>query len=366
MLTMWLEYQQELVKAQQAAFPGFGANATSAMQQSMDAARDNWAAWEKQAADWTKTVEHWLPSDMKADSSDTLIAESLKRLLDPRYFASAALDEVSASVQKLAEGPEFADIGLFEKHVLQSTSEWLAMREADANYRQITGAAWARAFQTYNAEFAGDWSQLAGDPRKALDRWLEIANDELIRTQRRKDFLEASRKLFRASLEYRLKQRELTEIWCENHSIPTRTEVDDLHRTVTELRRELRALKRQLSTQTVAGTSSAEPVAGTEMDTAGMNTAEMNTAGPDAAKAAMAGQSATAPTKATTKAVAKKAPAKTVANKKVAAGKSTAKVAAKKKATSKVNTKKAVTKKAAGKKTPAAPKPAAASRTKKS
>ena len=73
-----------------------------------------------------------------------------------------------------------------------------------------------------------------------LDRWLVIANDELIRTQRTDEFLKAQRELLSAGVTYRLKERELVEVWCETHSIPTRTEVDDLHRTVHELRGQVR------------------------------------------------------------------------------------------------------------------------------
>jgi len=247
LLKMWLDYQTGLMKAQQSAYPGVENFATPEMKQAMDSARESWSAWETQAADWLKVANNWLPDDMQGDgnSGNAFIAESLKRLLDPKHFSSAALDDASGSVRRMADGPGFADFGSFEKQLLQSSAEWLAMREADAHYRQITGSAWARAFQTFSNEISSDWSQLANEPRKALDRWLELANDELMRTQRQDDFLRASRKLFRATIEFRIKQRELAEIWCESQSIPTRTEVDDLHRTVTELRREIRALKRE-------------------------------------------------------------------------------------------------------------------------
>jgi poly[(R)-3-hydroxyalkanoate] polymerase subunit PhaE len=49
----------------------------------------------------------------------------------------------------------------------------------------------------------------------------------------------------RSSTEYRLAEREIAEAFCEVHHIPTRTEVDELQRTVAELRRELRALKKK-------------------------------------------------------------------------------------------------------------------------
>ena len=252
LMNIWLDYQSVFNKQQEQLFPKLDPSTKMTMDETMKAARDNWSAWEKQAADWLKAADNWLPADMQKDGGNTLIAESLKRMLDPKYFSFAALDEAIGSVQRMAEGPELADIGVFEKHMLESTSQWLAMREADARYMEITGSAWSRAFQKYSSEISSDWSTLANAPRKALDRWLEIANDELIRTQRQDDFLDASRKLFRSTIEFRIKHRELSEIWCESQSIPTRTEVDDLHRSVTQMRREIRALKRQLAEKNIA------------------------------------------------------------------------------------------------------------------
>jgi polyhydroxyalkanoate synthesis regulator phasin len=48
----------------------------------------------------------------------------------------------------------------------------------------------------------------------------------------------------RSSTEYRLAEREIAEAFCEMHHIPTRTEMDEMQRVVTELRREIRALKK--------------------------------------------------------------------------------------------------------------------------
>ena len=49
----------------------------------------------------------------------------------------------------------------------------------------------------------------------------------------------------RSSTEYRLAEREIAEAFCEMHHIPTRTEMDEVQRAVTELRREVRLLARQ-------------------------------------------------------------------------------------------------------------------------
>lgn len=347
LLNMWLEYQNGIMKGQKAFYPGTQAAAAPAMKQAIDSAFENWSVWEKQAADWLKTADNWLPAELKSDGSNSVVAESLRRLLNPKYFSMAALDEVSGSVQRMAEGPEFADIGLFEKHMLQSTAEWLAMQEADAQYRQITGSAWARAFQKFSAEISSDWTSLSSDPRKTLDRWLEIANDELIQTQRREDFLAASRKLFRATIEYRLKQREAVEVWCESQSMPTRTEVDDLHRTVTGLRRELRTIKRQLAQN---NTNTANPIASSSKKKAAIKPPRSTKK-----KTKKVAKKKTV-TKATGKKVAKKKVTKNkVAKKKVAGKKASSKTAAtkttRKKIAVKSTTQRAKAKATASKKT---------------
>ena len=69
--------------------------------------------------------------------------------------------------------------------------------------------------------------------------WIDVANETLVETHRTPEFLEAQRRLTRSSTECRLQEREIAEGWCEMHHIPTRTEIDELARTVHELRREL-------------------------------------------------------------------------------------------------------------------------------
>ena len=81
---------------------------------------------------------------------------------------------------------------------------------------------------------------------KGSSCWFSIANQTLLETHRSSEFLEAQRKLLRAAMDYRLQLRAVAEEFCETFQIPGRTEVDELARTVHELRREVRALKRRL------------------------------------------------------------------------------------------------------------------------
>jgi hypothetical protein len=210
-------------------------------------AEENWQLAQRQAADWTKASSRWLAPGTGDRPAEGIAEETLRRMLDPSRFLYAGTDEINQAIQRLVEGPEFADIGTIERQMLKATREWMGLREASAAYRAVTTAAWSRAFQSFSKETAKDPALMARGFRPVLDRWLALANEELIRTQRTDEFLKAQRELLAAGVAYRLKERELVEVWCETHSIPTRTEVDDLHRTVHELRGQVRALSAQLA-----------------------------------------------------------------------------------------------------------------------
>ena len=59
--------------------------------------------------------------------------------------------------------------------------------------------------------------------------------------------MDAQKRMLRASVEIKARQRDLAETWSEAYQIPTRSEIDDLTKIVHELRRELRQVKRELS-----------------------------------------------------------------------------------------------------------------------
>ena len=70
-------------------------------------------------------------------------------------------------------------------------------------------------------------------------------------------FLQAQKALIKANAEYRLQEQDVAEVICETMHIPTRQEVDDLHKTVTDLRRELRSLKKLVATSNTQQTKTA-------------------------------------------------------------------------------------------------------------
>ena len=176
---------------------------------------------------------------------DPLAAELMGRLFDPRAWFSS-LGGMDEALQRMAEGPRLADLWDTERKLLNVFNAWTALRRRSTEHNTVMLEAWTRAAgafaKTLNEK--AERKETLGSWREVLALWVETANTALLETQRSEKYLESQREILKASTDLRLAQQELAAFYSEMLGYPTRTELDDVHRTVTELRRELRALQR--------------------------------------------------------------------------------------------------------------------------
>jgi polyhydroxyalkanoate synthase subunit PhaE len=209
----------------------------------------------KGASDSFQTaMEAWkeLPSklgfaaDRRADAaSDTVTAELLKKILDPREWMSVT-GFMDATVQRLTEGPKFADFGHVEQMYAALAKAWGQLCMVNAEHQSNVLKAWTKAI----GEFVSTLNKTAAKGTPLTSRseivaiWVEIGNRHLIEAQSSEPYLKTQRELLRASLDFRLAQQAITNFYAELFGVPTRPEIDDLARMVADLRREVRTYRR--------------------------------------------------------------------------------------------------------------------------
>jgi len=210
--------------------------------QGFEAARQDFAKLWSSASELSSA----LTRNLKADQANPQVAAMLAKIVDPRGWLGAT-NEVDQTLQRMAEGPQLADLWNTERKFIAVFNAWTAMRRHSLEHNKVVLEAWmkaAGAFAKLLNERA-DKGEALESWRAVLALWVETANEVLLETQRSEAFLSTQRDLVKASSELRLAQQDLAEFYSEMFGYPTRTELDDVHRTVTELRRELRAFKRE-------------------------------------------------------------------------------------------------------------------------
>jgi hypothetical protein len=172
--------------------------------------------------------------------------EALGRLLDPMSLALVGGSQVGETIRKLTEGPRFADLGAIERRMAKVLELWLRVQQAARAYEAVVAGAWAEA----NRRFAAEYNRLAAageapsQPKAALKLWLDVANRTLLETHRSERFLKAQGELLRHGMDFLLGERELIEGLVEPAGLPTRSEIDEVHRSVQELKRRVRTLEK--------------------------------------------------------------------------------------------------------------------------
>lgn len=188
-----------------------------------------------------------------SNGSESAMGSVLGKMLDPRAWTSGS-GELDELLQRLAEGPRFADMWNVERKYVRVFQAWLTLRRRSLEHTTVVLEAWLKAANAF-ADRLGSITVDNRQPalKEALDLWVETANQALLETQHSDRFLQTQAELLKASTDLRFAQRELTEYYSHIFGFPTRTELDDVHRTVTELKRELRATRRR---QALPATSS--------------------------------------------------------------------------------------------------------------
>jgi len=199
---------------------------------------------------WAALAQLSLPQQAGPEGFDL---PGLKKLFDPAEWNKALASNVDLSLERLTEGPTYATLTDLDRKVVNAQKLWLQRAKDIEAYRVVVQAAWNRAQEQFMEAVNDAQAPPLKSGRAVLDLWLSTVNHALIEMHHRPEFLEAQRRMTRSAAEYRLQERELAEVFCEANHIPTRTEMDEMQRTVHELRREVRALKRRL------GEGSAEP-----------------------------------------------------------------------------------------------------------
>jgi len=248
MMNIWQENQEAFFKAQNQVAETFQKSIEETAKGFGKPDTDPMVAWNSFIKSW---APEWDPTSFMA--SGGMAADlwtkgngALFTMLEPGNWTNYAPEELRNILNSIAQGPRFADLASPQQDAASAWRESLDYSEAAADMSRIMQEAWTRAYEKYSEEYSLEDLQ-SGNVKGALDAWLAAANSELLETQKMPKFMDAQRRMIRATTEIKARQRDMAESWSEAYQIPTRTEVDDLTKIVHELRREVRKLQRELA-----------------------------------------------------------------------------------------------------------------------
>jgi hypothetical protein len=191
-------------------------------------------------ATWTQM---WAKAAETAGTQNDTFDVAVQAVDFRRWFGISA----EQSMEMMRSLPQFA-FPMLDRKLLALAGGWLLLMQRNNEHNLKIMQAWSDAY----GEFCSDLNAAAtkGEPvhadRKLFERLITVINRKMQEVQRSDDFLASQRNLLEAFLLSRAREREMIEIVANAFDLPTRTEMDDAHRSVHDLKREVRALRREL------------------------------------------------------------------------------------------------------------------------
>lgn len=235
-LSDWLAHQQSLMRAMTASVSDASA-----------------AAWP-------------LPS-LEPRLQETLVAMFQKFGIAMPEASQGMPSLADAMLGRLTRAPTFAHLWDLDRKLVGLMGAWTKLHAANEAYRMLVTRAWVgaqqgairRASQKTSPDPSGT-VKLDGDA--ALDDWLLEVNDALLGLMRTDEYVKAQQQLLNAGMEMREQLRKMGDEVAEWLQLPGREEVDDLARSVADMRRQLRRItKAQADAADANQAMSAKPLA---------------------------------------------------------------------------------------------------------
>ena len=194
---------------------------------------------QKLAQLWAELLPQSLDMSRMASGDDSI-------LFEPINFYWNIYEK---TVGSFLQSPTLGYTREFNHKLLGGFDSWINFYKASFDYQLVLLNVWAKAFDELMRELAASEgkSRTIQNWRQFLQVWSSLFDRVFAETFRSQDTVKIQGKFLNAALTYRLHQQQLMEVFLKMNDLPTRSEVDEVHRSIYEMRKEIKSLKKAVA-----------------------------------------------------------------------------------------------------------------------
>jgi class III poly(R)-hydroxyalkanoic acid synthase PhaE subunit len=209
-------------------------------------AEDLNSLWHDYLQQWQRFGQPWILAMQRAPefyarmmTGDSTAFIGLSNLYREAYQGTYA---------RLVASPGLGMTREFNEKFQSGFDAWVSWQLATMDYQGVVGEIWEQAFK----QFQEDLISLAEKDEKIetlrdfvllWTRGAERVFTDAFQTER---YVLAQGQMLNAAMAYRVHEREIIEVFLKLYDLPTRSELDETHRRIYELRKEVKALKKTI------------------------------------------------------------------------------------------------------------------------
>jgi class III poly(R)-hydroxyalkanoic acid synthase PhaE subunit len=196
--------------------------------------------WQKFGDPWTGAFQGAPEYLLRATSGDS---GALKGLSD--LYRNAYQDTLG----RIVTSPNLGPTRELNEKLLYSFDAWFDWQMATLEYQSILSETWQQAMEHFMGQLVAlaEKGESITSIRDLTTLWTRGAEEVFTNAFRTEKYVLAQGRMLNAAMQYRIQQRAILEVWLKAYDLPTRAELDEAHRRIYELRKEVKGLKRELA-----------------------------------------------------------------------------------------------------------------------
>lgn len=157
-------------------------------------------------------------------------------------------DAYERSFGRMTETPRMGFSRELTDKLINSFDTWVQFRKSSADYHVLLARTSAQAFEQVMQELVAmsGRGEKIDSIRQLMNLWMDTIDQTFSKLYKTEEYLNVQRDLSSAVMTYRIKEQEIVEIMLKMVNLPTRGELDDAYRSLYELRKEVKQLKKAL------------------------------------------------------------------------------------------------------------------------
>ena len=203
---------------------------------------------------WDLYIKQWQSFGQPWDAALRQVPEHLNRAFTGDSKSLIDLSNLfqqayQGSVAGLVASPGLGLSREFNDKIQQGFDSWVAWQLATLEYQGIVNDIWRRAFEKFFQELLSlaEKGETIDTLRDLILLWTRGAEEIFTEAFRTEPYVLAQGKMLNAGMAYRNRERVIMESTLSIYDLPTRSELDETHRRIYELRKEVKTLKKALA-----------------------------------------------------------------------------------------------------------------------
>ncbi|MBN2044694.1 MAG: class III poly(R)-hydroxyalkanoic acid synthase subunit PhaE [Anaerolineales bacterium] len=150
---------------------------------------------------------------------------------------------------RLVASPGLGMTREFNEKFQSGFDAWVSWQLATLEYQGVVGELWEQAFKQFQEDLItlAEKDQKIETLRDFVLLWTRGAEQVFTEGFQTERYVLAQGQMLNAAMAYRVHERQIIEVFLNLYDLPTRSELDETHRRIYQLRKEVKALKKTIS-----------------------------------------------------------------------------------------------------------------------